>query len=197
MIAGLGAILATPWLFGGTNISYSMAWGMPLAVVSISVMALALRTVGSYLTFSGEIELKAKSYASYTRGMDTSRFDPVGAADIYYYAWWSRDSSISFYRMSIPLDDFARLLAATPAKWDTRNRPCAFEKSPTSADALSAFSRQGLLDEKPHWWDPKESSTMVAYVLGCDDGRGLKPLAKAVWIYDNQSQVLWIAAKTP
>jgi hypothetical protein len=199
-IAGLGALLGTPWLLGGTRAFYSIAWGMPLTVVGVSVMALTLKAVGSYLSLSGEVELKGASYRSFTRAMDTSRFDPIGAADIYYYARYRRDRSMSFYRMSIGSDALGRLLATTPASWDGRNRPCAFEPLPASAIAnpLSGLKDQELLEAKPHWWKPSiDSSSIVGYMLGCDDGRGLKPLPKAVWLYDTQTRLLWIATKAP
>jgi len=196
IIAGAGGVIGLFSGRGGRILSLSAgAWGMPIAVMAVPLLAFALWAILAQSPLGGDYELRGVSYGTFCRRTDTSEIDPVGAKDVYLYVRVHRDSGFSFLKMTIGEDDYGKMLARRRASAANTQPGCYVDDTAAmkKSDGLLMFNDSELLEAKPEWWAlPGDAGSLISHVVRCDDGRGLATTVKGLWIYDPTHELLWI-----
>lgn len=111
------------------------------------------------LDFGGDRELKALAHSEYLSNVGDAWFDPVGASDIYYRCYSTRDGYDAWWRFVISEHDCDRLADLIA---ENNGGPTVIDWS-TSSDYPTSWSPD---DAPPGWWS-KSSSVKGKSVAWC------------------------------
>jgi hypothetical protein len=166
-------------------------WASVIAVFALPVLGLVGVLLLGHFTFSSDFEMRGVSYSRYQRRVDCSELDPRGGTEIYFSEESRKDYRISFWRMLIDRHDYQRLLEGRKQALSAELPTCLLQETILDSLAVSEFTAH-----YPDWWKlPQHEAQLSVHELRCDDGRGIKTYVRGVWIYDEDTSILWIVEK--
>jgi hypothetical protein len=175
----------------------AVAWALPISVIVSAFVVLLIPNMLAFVSFGGETHIRRMSYTSYRIRIGTRQFDPQGARNINYYRWWSKDSGSTQMAMRIRRDDYEAMLqkyrcsAFPPLMVDRYVGPDA---EATKVDRVGEFLHRIANDGGgPTWWRPPIARDDVeCNLLREEQVDGSSGYIKSVWIYDADSETLWV-----